>query len=179
MRPSGRVSARGLAVGDHDDLLHVLALAGEHALRDAQAFAGVGVPRADLDARQLRDRHLFGGVVKEHQRERVAGILRADEMRERHGDALGRREAVFAVENHRVRAVEHHDGGAGALVLALVHVQVVVLEVERQADAFAGDGRAERGGGVEVERVAELVALRGAAGLDAGGPVARVVAAVA
>ena len=37
----------------------------------------------------------------------------------------------------------------------------------------------ERGGGVEVERVAKFVALRRAVGLDAGGPMVRVVAAEA
>ena len=44
---------RGLAVGDHDDLLHVLAAGAQNALRDAQAFAGIRVVRADLDARKL------------------------------------------------------------------------------------------------------------------------------
>ena len=100
-------------------------------------------------------------------------------MRERHGHLLGRREAVFAVQNHGVRAIQHHHRGAGALILALVHVQIVVLQVERQADAFARDRRAERRGGIQVQRVAELVRLRSAAGFDAGGPMARVVAAKA
>ena len=69
----GEREGGGLAVGDHDDLLHVLALAGEDALGDAQAFAGVGVVGTDLDARELRDGDLFGGVVEEDEREGVAG----------------------------------------------------------------------------------------------------------
>ena len=97
----------GLAVGNHDDLLHVLALRFEDALRHAQALARIGVMRADFDARQLRDRNFFRGVVEEDQRERVAGVLRADEVRERHGDFFRGREAVFSVEDHGVRAVEH------------------------------------------------------------------------
>ena len=47
------------------------------------------------------------------------------------------------------------------------------------AQAFALDGAGERGGDVEVERVSELVGARGAAGLDAGGEVAGVVASKA
>src|SRR6185312_8457407 len=145
---------RGLAVGDHDDLLHVLTLRAEDALGDTQALAGVGVIRADLDAGELRDGELFGGVVKKDERERVAGILRADEMRERHGDFFRRGEAVFAVEDHGVRAVEHDDGGAGALVFALVDVKVAVFDIEGQRESFAGDGGGQGGGGVEVEHVA-------------------------
>ena len=149
----------------------------EDALRELQAFAGVGVIRTDFDAGELRDGELFGGVVEEDERERVAGILRADEMRESHGDAFCGGEAVFTVEDHGVRAVEHDDGGAGALVFGLMHLEVAVLHVEREGEAFAGDGGFERGGGIEVEGVAELIGLRAAAGFDAGGIVARVVAA--
>ena len=100
-------------------------------------------------------------------------------MRQRHRYFLGGGEAIFAVKNHRVRAVKHDHGGAGALVFALVDVQVIVLKIERQADAFAGDGGLERSGGVKVERVAELVSLRRAVGLDARGPVACIVTAKA
>ena len=57
----------GLAVGDHDDLLHVLGLAGQDALGDAEAFAGVGVVGTDLDARELLDRNFFRGVVEEDE----------------------------------------------------------------------------------------------------------------
>ena len=96
-------------------------------LRQAQAFARVGVIGADLDAGQLRERNFFGGVVEEHERERVAGILRADQMRERHGNFFRGSEAVFAVENHRVRAVEHQHRRAGGLVLALVDLQVASI----------------------------------------------------
>ncbi len=78
-------------------------------------------------------RDLLGGVVEEDERELVAGVLRADEVRERHGDALGGREAIFAVEDHRVRAVEQNDGGAGGLVVGLLDVEIGVLEIE-----FAG-----------------------------------------
>ena len=135
----GEGEGAGLAVGDHDDLLHVFVLAGEDALGEAEAFAGVGVVGADFDARELRDGDLFGGVVEEDEVEGVAGELGADEVRERHGDALGGREAVFAVEDHRVRAVEQDDGGAGGLVVGLVDVEVGVLDVHRGV-LFAFDG---------------------------------------
>ena len=102
----GQGERAGLAVGDHDDLLHVLILAGEDALCEAEAFAGVGVMRADFDARELRDWNLFGGVVEEDEVERVAGELGADEVREGHGDAFGWGEAIFAIEDHGMGAVE-------------------------------------------------------------------------
>ena len=78
-----------------------------------------------------------------------------------------------------MRAVEHEDRGAGRLVLALVDLQVGIFDVERQREAFALDGAGERGGDVEVERVAELVGAGSAAGFDAGGEVAGVVASEA
>ena len=151
----------------------------QDALRHAQAFAGVGVIRSDLDTRQLRQRQLLGRVVEEHQRERVAGVLGADEVGERHRHFFRGREAVFAVKDHGVRAVEQEHGGAGRLVLALMHLEVAVLDVEREAQSFALDGAGERGGDVKVQGVAELVGLGGAAGLDAGGLVASIVAAEA
>ena len=67
--------------------------------------------------------------MEEYERERVAGILCANEVRERHRYFLRRSEAVFAVEDHGVRAVEHDDRGAGTLVFALMDVEIVVLEV--------------------------------------------------
>ena len=78
-----------------------------------------------------------------------------------------------------MRAVEHEHGGAGRLVLALVNLQVGVFDVERQIEAFALDGAGESRGDVEVEGVAELVGFGGAAGFDAGGQVAGVVASEA
>ena len=111
----------------------------------------------------------------------VAGVLGADEVRECHGDALGWREAVFAVENHRVRAVEQHDRGAGGLVIGLLDLQVGVFEVQLavvaiEVRAFAGEDVRECGGDVEVEGIAEFVGFGAAVGLDAGGFVARIVA---
>jgi hypothetical protein len=82
------------------------------------------VVRAYLDAGELGDGDLFGGVVEEDEVEGVSGELSADEVAEGHGHALGRGEAVFSVENHRVRAVEEHDSGAGGLVVGLVDVEV-------------------------------------------------------
>ena len=123
--------------------------------------------------------------MEEHERESVPGKLGADEVRECHGDALGRGEAIFAVEDHGVRAVEQDDGGAGALVVGLVDVEIAVLDIQgsgvdgvgRGVVAFAGEDAVERGGDVKVEGVAELVLLGGSVGFDAGGFEAGVVLA--
>ncbi len=155
----GEGERAGLAVGDHDDLLHVFVLAGEDALGEAQAFAGVGVVGADFDAGELGDGDLFGGVVEEDEVEGVAGELGADEVGERHGDALGGGEAVFAVEDHGVGAVEQDDGGAGGLVVGLVDVEVGVLDVERRV-LFAFDGGAMPSRAKTLERVAVMSRLR-------------------
>ena len=179
----GEGEGGGLAVGDHDDLLHVLILFGEDALGEAEAFAGVGVVGADLDAGELGDGDLFGGVVEEDEVEGVARELGADEVGEGHGDAFGGGEAVFAVEDHGVGAVEEYDGGAGGGVVGLVDVDVGLVDVERGVffafdgggEAFAGEDAGEGGGDVEVEGVAELVEFGGAVGLDSGGFVAGVV----
>ena len=121
---------RRLAVGDHHDLPHVLLLPLEEAAREAQAFAGVGVVGPDLDAGELAERNLLGRVVEEHDLQRVAGILQANQVRQRQRDALGRREAILAVEDHAVAAVEHQHRRARALVLPLRDHQVLVVDVD-------------------------------------------------
>ena len=94
-------------------------------------------------------------------------------MREREGHAFGGREAVLAVEDHAVTAVEHDDGGAGALVLALGDHQIRIVDVNGDPLARAGPGIRGRGepalgmqalngaenraARVDVQRVAELV----------------------
>ena len=124
--------------------------------------------------RERRERDLLGGVVEEHHVERVAGELRADQVRERERDLLGRREAVLAVQDHRVRAVEHQHRRAARAVLGLAHHQVAVVEVDRHVEvAVARERVLERRVDVEVQRVAELVRLAPAVGLDAGGEVRR------
>ncbi len=137
MRPSSRVRALRFAVGDHDDLLHVLALALQNALRHAQALARVRVVRADLHPRQLRQRNFFRGIVEQHQRQRVSRILRANQLRQRHRNFFRRSEAVFAIQNHRMRTVEHQHRRARRLVLALMHLQIAVFEIERKPEPFA------------------------------------------
>src|SRR5581483_7174339 len=92
---------------------------------------------------------------------------------------LGRGEAVLAVENHGVRAVQHENRRARGLILALMDLQVGVVDVQRQSQALPLDRVRESGGDVEVEGVAELVGFRRAAGFDAGGEVTGVMASEA
>ena len=56
-----------------------------------------------------------------------------------------------------------------------MHLQVDVLDVQRQPQSLALNRARKRRRDVEIQRVAEFVLPRRAAGLDAGGHVARVV----
>ena len=78
VRPRER---RRLAVGDHHDLPHVLLLPLEDAAREPQPFARVRVVRADAHAPELLERDLLGRIVEQHGVQRVAGILRANQVR--------------------------------------------------------------------------------------------------
>src|SRR6516165_3053253 len=100
-------------------------------------------------------------------------------MRESHGHALRGSEAVFTIQNHAMAAVEQDNGGAGTLVLALVHHQVAILQVDGHLGSFTPNGVGESLADVEIQRVPEFVRPRNAAGLDARGKIARIVAAKA
>ena len=125
------------SVSDHHNLFHLFALRLQDAARQSQTFGGVGVIWANLRGRQFCQRQLFSGVVEEHDLERVARILRANQMGQRQGHFLGRRETIFAVENHRMRTVEHHHRRARRLVVTLMHVQIAVFEIERNLQTLA------------------------------------------
>ena len=61
------------------------------------------------------------------QRSESRRILRADQMRERHRRFLGRREAMFAVKNHAVTAIQHQHRNTRTTMFRLVYVQVAIL----------------------------------------------------
>ncbi len=161
--------------------------------REPQALARVRVIRADAHPSELGERNLLGRVVEQHDLQRIAGILRLDQLRQRQGDALGWREAILPVQNHAVAAVEHQHRRARALVLALDDHQVVVRHADpagvgardrRRAalgalPRFAVDRVQQRAGGIQVQRVAELVRLGGSRRLDAGRLFTRIVPAIA
>src|SRR5437867_3239456 len=177
--PVGQRERRRLPVGDHDDLPHVLALRQQHAARQLESLGGVRVVRPDLGARQLGERDFLGRVVEQHHPQGVTRELRADQVGERQRHLLRRGETVLAVQDHRVRAVEHQHRGRRGAVLGLVHHEVAVLEVDGDAEAFALERVGEGGVDVEVEGVAVLVGLARGLGFDAGGEVLRVVGAEA
>ncbi len=130
-RRSLEKTRRRFAVRHHYDLFHVFALSLQDASREPQAFRGVRMIWPDLSGGELRQRQLFGAVVEQNDLERIARVLGPDQMAEREGDLLGRRETIFAVQNHRVRTVKHHYRGARRLIIALVHVQVAIFEIQR------------------------------------------------
>ena len=117
--------------------------------------------------------------MEQHAAQTIAGILRADQVRQRERDFLGGREAILAVENHAVAAIQHEHGRAGALILGLMHVQIGIFQWNRNFEAFALDGRKQSLADVQVDRVAELVRLGSPAGFDASRQIARIVGAEA
>ena len=90
-----------------------------------------------MRCRKLCQWQFLRGVMEEHNLERVARILGANQMRQRQGHFLCRRKPIFAVKNHRMGTVKHDHGGAGRLVVALLDVQIAVLKVERQFESLA------------------------------------------
>jgi hypothetical protein len=68
--------------------------------------------------------------VKEDHVQRIARVLQPDEVRQRQRDPFRRRKAIFPVKDHAVAAVEHQYRGARALVFALRHHQILVLNID-------------------------------------------------
>ena len=169
-----------LAVRDHDDLAHVFLLRQQQAPGKLEALGRVGVIRPHLRTRQRGDRNFLGGIVKEHDLDGVAGKLRANEMREGERNFFRRRKAIFAVQNHRVRAIEHQHGRAARAVLGLTHHEIAVLEVHGHLDFPGANERVlQRLVDVDVQHVAKFVRLAPSIGLDACGQIGRVMAAEA
>src|SRR5262249_53208258 len=154
---------------------HVFALAVEQPLRKNQAVTSVGVVRAHLDTRKLAEREFFGAVVEQNAAQAVARVLCPNQVRQSQSNFLSGRKTVLAVKNHAVAAIEHEHGSAGALVFALVDVQVRVIHIQRNLRAFALDGGEQSLTDIKIEGVAELVPLRGARRLNSRGEIPRVV----
>ncbi len=118
--------------------------------------------------------------MKQHAAQAVAGILRPDQVRQRQRDFLRRREAVFAVQDHAVAAIEHQHRGAGALILGLMHVQIGVFEIERDLQPFALHGARTASALTSRFSVSpNSYCFDAAAGFDAGRQIARIVRAEA
>src|SRR5437764_11748103 len=98
----------------------------------------------DLCGGQFSYRQFLGTIMKQNYLETVTGILGTDQMSERERYFFRRRETVFAVQDHRVRTVEQDDRRARRAVILLMNVQVLVLEIDRDREPFAGDRRQQR-----------------------------------
>jgi len=99
-------------VSNHHDLFHIFALRLQDTSCQPQTFRGIRVIRPHLRGGEFRQRQFFGAVVKQNDLQRVARILRANQVAESQRDFLGRRKTIFAVQNHRMRAIQHHYRGA-------------------------------------------------------------------
>ena len=110
--------------------------------------------------RELLDRDRTARRRRRGRRRSCPSGTSEDQLGQRERDLLGGREAVLAVEDHRVRDVDRDRGRAGALVLDVEDLEVLGRERERRpgrgATAFATVRIAVEAGGV----VAELVRAR-------------------
>src|SRR2546428_13570529 len=95
------------------DLFHLFALRLQDPPRKPEALGGVGVIWPHLSSREFGERKFLGAVVEEHNLQRVAGILSANQMRQRQRNFFCWGKTILAIKNHRMRAVEHHYRGAG------------------------------------------------------------------
>src|SRR5437867_7322542 len=112
--------------------------------------------------------------MKEDDTQRVTRVLRPDEVRQRESHLLGGSESILAVEDHAVTAVQHQHRRAGGLVLALVNLEVRILKIQRDLQPLAEYGVQDSAAHIEIQHVAKLILLGGAAGLDPGRHIPRV-----
>src|SRR5215468_1442373 len=98
-------------------------------------------------------------------------------MRKSHRHALRGREAILAVQNHAVAAIEQYNGGAGTLILTLMHCQVAILQIDGDFDSLPLYCVRQRRADVEVKHIAEFIRARNSARLDPRREIARVVPA--
>jgi len=73
-----------------------------------------------------------------------------------------------------MRTIEHHHCRARGLILALMNVQVSILDVQRNLQPFTLDGAGERRVDIEIQCVAEFILFGRAGCLYAGRKIARV-----
>src|SRR5664279_5603563 len=161
------VDARRLAVRNHENLAVARAAPHEKLPRDAEPGLRVRVERPDLRLAQLLEGDGSCLVAEEHDVDRVLRVFLEDQLRQRERDLLRGREAVFAVEDHRVRDVDRDRGRAGALVLDVEDLEVV--RPEREVVRVAPRGVRHRANAIEAgDVVAELPRARLGQRLRAG-----------
>src|SRR5437879_2501249 len=92
-------ASRRLSVSYHHDLLHVFALCLQEAPRQPQTLGGVRVIWTNLRRRELCQRQFFSRVMKQNDFQRIARVLRANQMTKSQRDFLCGRKPVFTIEN--------------------------------------------------------------------------------
>ncbi|GBD13701.1 hypothetical protein HRbin24_01737 [bacterium HR24] len=168
----------GLAVGDHDDLARTGPVPRKELLGQDEGMVHVGAQYRFVPAHvgQLLGLQ-FAGVRREAQNvEHVFGELALDEVVEGQGYPLGGLEG--ATQGHGPGQVQHHDGGRSAQVLGGVDLEVVLAQAHRHLGALPEHGVEDGLAQVQVEGVAELVALGVLGALGARAPFAGGVLAV-
>src|SRR6478609_8194073 len=106
--------------------------------------------------------------MKEDTAKTIARILCSNQVSKSKRDALCGREAIFPIKDHAVAAIEHQHRRTGTLILRLMHMQIRVLEVERQRKPFPLQCREKGLAHVKIQRVPELVRLGPTADVDPG-----------
>src|SRR6266576_214667 len=144
------------------DISHSMILYGEDRITPAKKVALAlteliltKYPKDSIDVL------LFGVVAEEQHVDGVLRILRQDQLRQRQGHLLRRRDAVLAVEDHRVRDVDHDHGGAVGVVLGLEDLQVILANADFVGRIVVAHGVLDGTAGVDGHRVvAEVIRTR-------------------
>ncbi len=81
---------------------------------------------------------------KDDQRQVVFGKARHDQLRQRQGHLLGRRDTVLAVQDHAVTDVDHQHRGAARSGVRFRRLRNRLHDSEKFVDAVTAEGVGER-----------------------------------
>lgn len=116
--------------------------------------------RPHLQVRQVFDLYAPGIITEYYNIQRVFRVLGGDQLAQRHGYFLGRRDTIFSIEDHRVRDIDHQHGRSLCFEITFPDYQIIFLHVEA-ADAMIDLCVADALGKIDLFRhIAKLEEVR-------------------